>query len=89
MLVAVVAHAPRFGAKVKSFNADDAKKVAGVVDVYEIPTGVAVVADTTYAARMGREALKVEWDEDKAETRGSAPSPSSGATSPPARVPPT
>ena len=72
MLVAVVAHAPRFGASVKSFNGDDAKKVAGVVDVYQIPTGIAVVADSTYAARMGREALKVEWDEGKAETRSSA-----------------
>ena len=72
MLVAVVAHPPRFGASVKSFNGDDAKKVAGVVDVYQIPTGIAVVADSTYAARMGREALKVEWDEGKAETRGSA-----------------
>ena len=29
MLVAVVAHAPRFGGKVKSFDADAAKKVAG------------------------------------------------------------
>ncbi|TCS12829.1 xanthine dehydrogenase family protein molybdopterin-binding subunit [Caulobacter sp. BK020] len=72
MLVAVVAHAPRFGAVVKGFNADDAKKTPGVVDVFEIPTGVAVVADTTYAARMGREALKVEWDEGKAETRSSS-----------------
>ncbi|MBO9557271.1 MAG: xanthine dehydrogenase family protein molybdopterin-binding subunit [Caulobacter sp.] len=72
MLVAMVAHAPRFGASVKSFDADAAKKVAGVVDVYQIPTGVAVVADNTYAARMGREALKVEWDEGKAETRSSA-----------------
>jgi isoquinoline 1-oxidoreductase beta subunit len=72
MLTAVVAHAPRFGAKVKSFDAAEAKKVAGVVDVFEIPTGVAVVAQNTYAARMGREALKVEWNEDKAEARGSA-----------------
>jgi len=72
MLTAVVAHAPRFGAKVKSLDAVDAKKVPGVVDVFEIPTGVAVVAQTTYAARMGREALKLEWDEDKAEKRGSA-----------------
>jgi isoquinoline 1-oxidoreductase beta subunit len=72
MLVAVVAHGPRFGAKVKNFDAAEAKKVVGVVDVYEIPTGVAVVAQSTYAARMGREALKVEWDEDKAEKRGSA-----------------
>ncbi|NQE62159.1 xanthine dehydrogenase family protein molybdopterin-binding subunit [Caulobacter sp. RHG1] len=72
MLTAVVAHAPRFGAKVKSFDAAEAKKVAGVVAVFEIPTGVAVVAQNTYAARMGREALSVEWDEDKAEKRGSA-----------------
>ena len=72
MLTAVVAHGPRFGAKVKSLDAAEAKKVPGVVDVFEIPTGVAVVAQTTYAARMGREALKLEWDEDKAERRGSA-----------------
>jgi isoquinoline 1-oxidoreductase beta subunit len=72
MLTAVVAHAPRFGGKIKSFDAAEAKKVPGVVDVYEIPTGIAVVAQTTYAARMGREALTIEWNEDKAEKRGSA-----------------
>lgn len=72
MLTAVVAHAPRFGAKVKRFDAAEAKKVAGVVDVFEIPTGIAVVAQNTFAARMGREALTIEWDEDKAEKRGSA-----------------
>src|SRR5690606_20048726 len=47
MLVAVVAHPPRFGGKVKSFDASAAKAVAGVVDVVEIPRGVAVVAETT------------------------------------------
>ena len=72
MLTAMVAHAPRFGGTVKSFDATEAKKVPGVVEVYEIPTGVAVVAQSTYAARMGREALKIEWNEDKAEKRGSA-----------------
>lgn len=72
MLTAVVAHPPLFGAKMKSFDATEARKVPGVVDVFAIPTGVAVVAQNTYAARMGREALKVEWDEDKAEKRGSA-----------------
>ncbi|KQV62245.1 MULTISPECIES: xanthine dehydrogenase family protein molybdopterin-binding subunit [unclassified Caulobacter] len=72
MLTAVVAHGPRFGAKVKSVDAAEAKKVPGVIDVFEIPTGVAVVAQNTFAARMGREALKLEWDEDKAEKRGSA-----------------
>lgn len=72
MLVAMVAHPPKFGAKVKSFDATAAKKVAGVTAVYEIPTGVAVVANSTWAAKQGRDALKVEWDETKAETRGSA-----------------
>ena len=72
MLVAMVAHAPRYGAKVKSFNGDAAKQVPGVVAVHQIPTGVAVVADSTAAARKGRDALQVTWDEDKAEKRGSA-----------------
>jgi isoquinoline 1-oxidoreductase beta subunit len=72
MLVAMVAHAPRFGGKVKSFDAAEARKVPGVVDAFQIPTGVAVVATNTWAARQGRDALKVTWDEAKAETRGSA-----------------
>ena len=71
MLTAMVAHSPRFGGKVKSFDATEAKKVPGVVDVFEIPTGVAVTATSTYAARQGRDALKVEWNDDKAEKRGS------------------
>jgi isoquinoline 1-oxidoreductase beta subunit len=71
MLVAMVAHAPRYGGKVKSFDDTAARKVSGVVDVVQIPTGVAVLAKNTYAARLGREALKVTWDESKAEKRGS------------------
>ena len=72
MLVAMVAHAPRFGATVKTFDAAAARKVPGVVAVHEIPTGVAVVANNTWAAKLGRDALKVVWDETKAEKRGSA-----------------
>ncbi len=71
MLTAMVAHSPRFGGKVKSFDATEAKKVPGVVDVFEIPAGVAVTATNTYAARQGRDALKVEWNDDKAEKRSS------------------
>ncbi len=72
MLTAVVAHAPRFGAKLKTFDATEARKVKGVVDVFAIPTGVAVVAEGVYAARKGRDALKLDWDVSKAETRSSA-----------------
>lgn len=71
MLTAVVAHPQKFGAKVRSFDDSAARKVDGVVDVVEIPTGVAVIAQSTYAARQGRDALKVVWNEDKAETRSS------------------
>ena len=49
LLTAVVAHAPRFGAKVSGFDDAEARKVAGVVDVFEIPTGVAVVAKSAIA----------------------------------------
>jgi len=72
LLTAVVAHAPRFGAKVSGFDDAEARKVAGVVDVIQIPTGVAVVARSTWAALQGRNALKVTWDEAKAEPLGSA-----------------
>jgi isoquinoline 1-oxidoreductase beta subunit len=71
MLTAMVAHPKRFGAKVKSFDDSAARKIPGVVDIVQIPTGVAVIAQTTYAARQGRDALNVTWDEDKAETRSS------------------
>ncbi|MGB0086302.1 MAG: xanthine dehydrogenase family protein molybdopterin-binding subunit [Rhodomicrobiaceae bacterium] len=71
MLTAVVARPPRFGGKVKSFDAADAKQIAGVVDVVEIPSGVAVLGTGFWAAKTGRDALKIEWDESAAEKRGS------------------
>jgi isoquinoline 1-oxidoreductase beta subunit len=67
MLTAIVAHSPRFGGKVKSFDASAARQVAGVVDVFQIPTGVAVVAQNTWAARQGRDAVQVQWDDGRAE----------------------
>jgi isoquinoline 1-oxidoreductase beta subunit len=70
MLVAVVAHAPKFGAKVASFDASAALAVDGVAEVVEIPTGVAVLADGYWTALQGRNALVVEWDESGAEQRG-------------------
>ena len=71
MLTATVARPPRFGATVASFDATAAKKITGVVDAVQIPQGVAVLALSTWAAIQGRDALKVTWDDAKAETRGS------------------
>ncbi|MEE7503409.1 xanthine dehydrogenase family protein molybdopterin-binding subunit [Methylobacterium sp. C33D] len=70
-VTAVVARAPRFGATVKSFDAAAARKVAGVLDVVQVPTGVAVIARDTWSAMKGREALTVAWDDSAAETRSS------------------
>jgi isoquinoline 1-oxidoreductase subunit beta len=72
MMTAVVMRPPRFGGKVKSFDAAGSRAVPGVVDVVEIPRGVAVVARDMYSAKKGREALKVSWDESAAEKRGTA-----------------
>ena len=72
MLVAVVAHAPRFGSAVKSFDATQTKSVKGVTDVVQISTGVAVLATNTWSAIKGRDALKVEWDHSNAFAMSSA-----------------
>jgi isoquinoline 1-oxidoreductase beta subunit len=63
LLTAVVAHPPVFGSKVKSFDDSKARKVPGVRNVVQIPTGVAVIADHFWAAKKGRDALKVTWDQ--------------------------
>jgi len=72
LLTAVLSRPPRFGGKVKSFDASAAKKVRGVVDVVETPRGVAVLAESFWAAKKGRDALEITWDDSAAETRGSA-----------------
>ncbi len=72
MLTALVAHPPRFGGKPKSFDAEKAKAVNGVVDVVAIPQGVAVLANDFWSAKKGRDALAVEWEESGAFKLGSA-----------------
>ena len=76
MKVAVVAHPPVFGAKVKSIGDDEARRIEGVRDIFEIPlargTGVAVVADKFWPAKQARNLLKVEWDLAGVEAADSA-----------------
>ena len=63
LLTAVVARSPVLGGKVKSFNADKAMTVPGVKKVVQISSGVAVVADTFWPAKKGRDALDITWEE--------------------------
>ncbi|MBY7824409.1 xanthine dehydrogenase family protein molybdopterin-binding subunit [Vibrio fluvialis] len=71
MLTAMVLHAPKFGAKVKTVDATQAKASPGVVDVVTIPTGVAVLAKDYWSAKKGRDLLSVTWDESQAFTKSS------------------
>jgi isoquinoline 1-oxidoreductase subunit beta len=70
MVTALVVRSPKFGGTVKSFDAAAARKVKGVLDVVQIPNGVAVVAKDFWSAKKGRDALTVAWDFAAAETRG-------------------
>ncbi len=63
MLIARVVRCPVFGGKVAGFNGAKAKAVPGVRHVIEIDSGVAVVADTFWAASLGRKELEITWDE--------------------------
>ncbi|MBK6674806.1 MAG: xanthine dehydrogenase family protein molybdopterin-binding subunit [Proteobacteria bacterium] len=76
MLITMVTYPPRFGGKVKSFDAAAAKAMPGVVDVVQFRTplreGVAVLAKDTWTAKKARDAVKVEWDESSAYTQSSS-----------------
>lgn len=60
---AVLARPLALGSRASSFDDAETKKVPGVLGVYQVGRGVAVVADSTWAAIKGRDALKVAWSE--------------------------
>jgi isoquinoline 1-oxidoreductase subunit beta len=77
MRVALVAHPPVFGARPKTVDDKAARSVAGVADVFEIPTvsggtAVAVIADKFWTAKQARDHLKVDWDLSTVERADSA-----------------
>ncbi len=72
MLYATIERCPVYGGELVRFDAAAAKAVPGVRDVITInpvgpgsstPGGVAVIADSSWAAIRGKEALEVVWDE--------------------------
>lgn len=71
MLTALIARSPRFGGKVASFNAEAAQSVPGVMLVQQVPNGIAVIGRDFWAAKKGREALQIQWNDEAAETRSS------------------
>ena len=63
MLHAVVARPPVIGAKLRKVDDTAARAVPGVLDVKSLPFGVVVYGSNTFAAKRGREALSIDWDE--------------------------
>ncbi|HKE94462.1 MAG TPA: molybdopterin cofactor-binding domain-containing protein, partial [Povalibacter sp.] len=75
MLYAVFEKCPAVGGKVRTANLDDIRKLPGVRRTFivegtgkptEVMPGVAILADSTWAAINARRSLKVEWDESAA-----------------------
>lgn len=75
MVVALVIAPPKFGGKVKSFDATAAKAMPGVTDVVKFQTpvreGVAVLARDYWSAKQARDKVTVEWDDSTANQKGS------------------
>ncbi|HRY07169.1 MAG TPA: xanthine dehydrogenase family protein molybdopterin-binding subunit [Hyphomicrobiaceae bacterium] len=71
MVYVVILRTPRFGGKLKSFDASAAKAIKGFIDAKVLPTqeGVAVYAKNTWAAIKSREVITAQWDYSGAENR--------------------
>ncbi|VVM55810.1 Isoquinoline 1-oxidoreductase subunit beta [Pseudomonas fluorescens] len=62
LMTAMVARSPVLGGSVKSFEGAEALSIPGVHKVVQVPSGVAVIADHYWAAKLARDALKIDWD---------------------------
>jgi isoquinoline 1-oxidoreductase beta subunit len=72
MLVALLKRPPLFGATVRTYDPAPAQAIPGVVSVVQVAAGVAVIARNFWAAKLGRDALVIEWDDSQAEKRSSS-----------------
>ncbi len=60
--IGMIERCPTFGGSVKSFDGSKAREIPGVIDIFQVSNGVAIVAEGFWAAKKGREALEIEWD---------------------------
>lgn len=65
MLHAQVQRPPAFGLKLKSFDATEAKKMPGIVNVVSFGNKVAIVGKTNWEVMQARKAVKIEWEKEK------------------------
>ena len=72
LVYAALERCPVFGGKVANYDATKAKAVPGVKNVVQVSNGVAVIADSTWAANQGRKLLEIKWDEGPNAAQSSA-----------------
>ncbi len=63
LATAVVIRAPRFGAELESFSGHAAREMPGVIDIFKVPTGVAVVAEGYWYASQAAEQVDTRWSD--------------------------
>jgi isoquinoline 1-oxidoreductase beta subunit len=67
MLTAAVRCAPRFGARLASYDAESIKSKPGVVAVVDVPGGLAVAAETYWQARRALDRAQLVWSDEGSE----------------------
>ena len=67
MVYATVVHSPVFGGKIKSFNKESISEIPGIIKIFEIENGLAIVAEYTWAALKAGKKIKISWGEGEAE----------------------
>ena len=71
-LVAVVLRCPHAEGGCGGWNADAARQLPGVVDIFQIESGVAVVARNYWRARKAADAVEVNWRQSESPLQSSA-----------------
>jgi len=64
MVFAMIVRPPAFGSKLTSFNADEAKKMPGIIDVVSFKNNVAVVGNSTWEVMKARKTIKAEYEKE-------------------------
>ncbi len=67
MVYATVVHSPIFGGKVISFDKNSLDGINGILDVFEIESGIAIVGDNTWTVLKAARKIKINWSEGEAK----------------------
>lgn len=67
MVYATVVHSPIFGGKVISFDKNSLGGINGILDVFEIESGIAIVGDNTWTVLKAARKIKINWSEGEAK----------------------